>query len=124
MFVPHPTSYAYSTTLPCIDFETYSEAGFVLDIKTFKWSGLPNAPTRGLKSVGACVYSQHKSTEVLSIAYDLKDNKGARLWHPSLTQPNDLLSYVKNGGLIEAWNSSFEWDIWNNVCCRKFGCTE
>ena len=101
-----------------LDFETYSEAGYMWDGK--KWTGY--SPTvKGLSAVGAAVYSEHPSTEILSLAYDLKDGLGARLWIPGLPAPDDLLEYVANGGLIEAWNSAFEYFIWKNVCHKRMG---
>lgn len=105
----------------CIDFETYSEAGYLLDIRSFKWAALANSPSRGLQAVGSSVYSEHPSTQVLSLAYDLNDDKGPRIWHHGLQQPHDLFQHVENGGILEAFNSSFEWYIWLNVCTAKMG---
>lgn len=100
------------------DFETYSEAGYTWDGK--KWVGY--SPTvKGLSAVGAAVYSEHPSTEVLSLAYDLRDGLGSRLWIPGLPAPDDLLEYVAGGGLIEAWNSAFEYFMWLNVCHKRYG---
>jgi DNA polymerase len=31
-----------------------------------------------------------------------------------------LIEYVSRGGLLEAWNSAFEWWIWNYVCSRLY----
>ena len=108
----------FSTVLADLDFESYSEAGYVWN--GVKWESLPglDATKRGLKTVGAAVYSEHRSTEVLSLWYDLKDGNGARFWKPGLPLPSDLLSYT---GLIEAHNSSFEYWIWRNVCAVKYG---
>ena len=109
-----------STVLPDIDFETYSEAGFIWDSKDCKFHPPLNAMKKGLPSIGAAVYSEHHSTEVLSCAYDLKDGKGKRLWLPSQPLPIDLFAYVMSGGLLEAWNCAFERWIWVNVCQRKY----
>jgi len=117
-----------ATVLPCCDFETYSEAGYVWCEPTEKhplgrWQGPPGAPgtTRGLGVVGAAVYAQHPSTEVLSLAYDLKDGAGPRHWRPGLPNPTDLFDYLASGGLIEAWNSAFEGWIWREVCVHRYG---
>lgn len=102
------------------DFETYSEAGYIWNAKAKKWGG--HSPTnKGISAVGAAVYSEHASTEVLSLAYDLRDGLGPRVWVPGLPEPLDLFDHVKRGGLIEAFNSAFEYFIWANVCEARMG---
>lgn len=108
-----------STVLPDMDFETYSEAG--LRYVNGKWVTLPNSSKRGMFAVGGVAYAEHPSTEVLSLAYDLKDGKGARLWFPGMAAPDDLFRHIQQGGLIEAWNSAFEYHIWHNVCYKRMG---
>ena len=110
-----------STILPDFDFETYSEAGFLWRAADGKFEAPPNAPKKGLPSIGAAVYSEHHSTEVLSCAYDLKDGKGKRLWKPGDLPPFELFQHLARGGLLEAWNIAFERWIWVNVCQRKYG---
>lgn len=105
----------YATVMPDFDFETYSEAGYYWDGPADRWRGITkNKP--GLPAVGAPVYSEHPSTELLSLAFDLKDGKGDRLWVPGMLPPQELFDHILNGGLLEAWNSSFEFYIWKNVC--------
>lgn len=114
----------HATILPDLDFETYSEAGFVWDSAAGKWRALPGASQnkKGLPVVGSQVYAEHPSTEVLSLYYDLKDGRGRRRWLPSdPLPPLDLLQHVLAGGLLAAWNSGFEWRIWNFVCTRRYG---
>lgn len=109
-----------TTALPTMDFETYSEAGYYWDPVKRKWKNLaPNKP--GLKAVGAAVYSEHPSTEVLCLAYDLKTGEGPKLWRPGYPLPQDLFNHIARGELIEAWNSSFEYYIWANVCHARMG---
>ena len=103
-----------------LDFETYSEAGYVWEEDRKKWRALEKNKT-GIASVGAAVYSEHPSTEVLSIAYDLKDGQGPRLWIPGSAPPSDLFRYIQAGGLVEAHNSGFEFYIWKNVCNARMG---
>lgn len=102
-----------------MDFETYSEAGYVWDGQ--KWRGLPNAPggKKGLPIVGAAVYAKHPSTEVLCLRYDLKRGDGIRLWTPGDALPLDLFHHIEIGRLFEAWNSSFEAWIWSEVCVKR-----
>lgn len=107
--------------LPTLDFETRSEAGFIWDAAAGKWAALPGAPSarKGLPVVGAAVYATHPTTDVLSAAYDL--GGGPRLWRPGNPPPTDLWLHVIQGGLLEAWNSSFEHWIWNHVCVPRYG---
>ena len=103
-----------------LDFETYSEAGFIWDERTQKYKAPPNATKKGLPTIGAAAYSEHPSTEVLSCAYDLGDGI-KKLWIPGMPPPFELFDYIQKGGLFEAWNVKFERWIWNNVCVKKYG---
>ena len=55
------------------DFETFSSAGHLWHEATNKWIAPPNAKQgkKGLTVVGAAVYAQHPSTEVLCYRYQL-----------------------------------------------------
>lgn len=113
----------YSTVLPNLDFETYSEAGFVWNEAEQKWRPLPGASgdKKGLSVVGTVRYCQHPTARVLSLAYNLKDGRGSRLWIPGDSLPVDLISYVLTGGILEAHNSAFEYWVWNLICARAYG---
>lgn len=109
-----------------LDFETYSEAGYVWDPAGNKWRSPrydPNEPQKnppkGLPLVGAAVYAMHPTTEILTFAYDIGD--GEKLWIPGMPTPADLMAYVSAGGIIEAANSGFEFLIWNCVGVRQLG---
>jgi DNA polymerase len=105
----------HATVLADMDFESYSEAGYVRNPVTGKWTG------KGLADVGAPAYSEHPSTLILCLAYDLKDGKGSRLWLPETPPPVDLFAYLAAGGLIEAHNSGFEFYLWKNICAARMG---
>lgn len=115
----------HSRVLPSIDFETYSEAGYVLvpDPKTGMLTpkGVGSQGKGGLPVVGTPAYAEHPSTEVLCLYYNLKDGKGERSWIPGAPWPKDLLDYVLSGGEVEAHNVTFEFWIWNMVCSRRLG---
>lgn len=111
-----------STICASMDFETYSEAGFVVDPVNKTVTKLPGATKGGLPAVGTPVYAEHPTTDVICLYYDLKDGHGVRGWIPNLSPlPADLIDYVQRGGMIEAWNFTFEFWIWNLVCVRKYG---
>lgn len=101
---------------PPFDFETRSSAGYVWDGR--RWRGPPGASgtRRGLPVVGAAAYARHPSTEVLCLRY-----ADGQHWRPGLPNPRPLLDYVAAGGMLEAWNSAFEWWVWNEVCTRRYG---
>ena len=114
--------FGIATARPDFDFETYSEAGYLWDPVAEKWRGLPNSGLkRGLNVVGAAVYTEHPSCEVLSLFYDLHDGRGAQWWRPGLPNPVDLFAHVAAGRPLEAWNASFERWVWSNVCVPKYG---
>lgn len=110
----------HSTVRPSMDFETYSEAGFVY--RDGKVKGVSAQGKGGLPVVGTPAYAEHPSTEILCLYYDLKDGKGRRGWIPNLSAlPHDLIEHVARGGVIEAWNATFEYWIWNLVCVPRYG---
>jgi DNA polymerase len=113
----------YSTARASFDLETYSEAGFAWSAEAGKWlKTATDAQGRGgLPAVGAAVYAQHPSTEVLSMAYDLKDGRGRRLWFPHQPPPADLCVHVGAGGEVEAHGAKFELWIWEFVLVLKHG---
>lgn len=115
-----PAGPSWSTILPDMDFEAYSEAGYYWDGPAARWRGVTKT-NPGIAAVGAPAYTEHPSTEVLSLAYDLKDGKPARLWVPGMTAPFDLFEHILAGGLLEAWNSAFEYYLWLNVCHARMG---
>lgn len=125
-YLTAPAGLSLATRIPPMDFETYSEAGYVWDDAARKWRSPPGAPgtKRGLEVVGLRVYATHPSTEVICFAYDLLDGRGPRRWRPGMASPQDLFDYLANGGLVEAWNVGFEWAIWTFVCCSKYGWPE
>ncbi|MCK5643401.1 MAG: hypothetical protein KAJ19_21505, partial [Gammaproteobacteria bacterium] len=113
-----PAGLTYATVLPDMDFETYSEAGYYWDEAKQKWrapDGFPQGKA-GLQSIGGPVYAAHPSTEILTLSYDLKDGLGTRRWRPGQPPPQDLFNHIERSGLLEAWNSSFEFYIWHYVC--------
>ena len=110
-------------TIANIDFETYSEAGFVWNDDRNKWAALPGASQgkKGLPVVGASVYVEHPTFEVLTLSYDLRQGAGIKRWQPGLPPPVDLLSHVAAGGLVSGWNSAgFEMKVWRHCVDHYF----
>lgn len=87
-----------------------------------------------LKKVGTWRYSIDPTTDILCLAFRLPYWAAGRtaLWHPafkSLTieeadcwdDIQELVDWIKHGGLIEAHNVFFEYCIWNNVLIPRYG---
>lgn len=110
---------SYATCHPSMDFETYSEAGFKVGDGEVK--GVGGQGKGGLGVVGTANYAEHPSTEVICLYYDLKDGRGVRGWAPGFPYPADLIEHIAAGGVIEAFNFTFEFYIWNLVCRRLYG---
>jgi DNA polymerase len=110
-----------STVLASGDFETYSEAGFYRDIASGKIKGEGGQGKGGLPVVNTPNYVSHPSAEALCFFYDLKDGLGRRGWIQGGPPPLDLFEFLARGGLIEAWNVTFELWVWNQVCVRAYG---
>jgi DNA polymerase len=111
---------SHSDNVAFIDFETYSESGYVWLEDAGRWG--PVIPKRkgGIAITGAAAYSEHPSTEVLCLAYKLP-KQDWKLWIPGAPDPVNLFKYMLNGGILEAWNSIFEYFIWSNVCHKRMG---
>lgn len=126
-----------SIVVPDFDFETFSPAGYRWDAWLGKWCSLEGLgkSNRGLGAVGARNYVLHPGFMLLSLAWNLKDGKGVRWWRPdpgityyprlsvqtAILHPMELLEYVAAGGVIEAWNIYFEWQVWNFHCVPCLG---
>ncbi len=119
--------------IPSIDFETYSEAGFQREQREWTtpggkyrcetvWTGTePGSKKNGLPLVGARNYVEHPTFEVLCMAYCMQRDAEVQLWLPGCPPPQDLLDHVARGGLLQAWNSSFEFQVWTLHCTPRFG---
>lgn len=103
-----------------LDFETYSEAGFVWNEATRKWQAPQGARSKGLPTVGAAAYTEHPTAEVLTCSYRLP-GQPTRRWRPGMPPPADLFAYLEAGGVLEAHNAMFERLVWGNICARKYG---
>lgn len=105
-----------------LDFETYSEAGYTFNETTQKWVSCVNTAPHGLGAVGASVYTEHETAEVLSLAYDIHgDGIGCRLWVPGCPLPSDIFDHIAAGGLCHAANSMFEFLVWQNIAAARMG---
>jgi hypothetical protein len=83
--------------------------------------------TIDLAEQGLDIYANDPTTEVLCIAFGTApDNVVVDQPRPPINighslSFHELLSHVRNGGKIQAWNAMFEYAIWNCVCVPKYG---
>ena len=119
-----PVGLGHAEVLPDMDFETFSEAGFIWNEAKKTWNAPKGATKKGLPAVGAAAYAEHPSAEILILKYDLKDGLGVRTWIPGMPPPQELFDHFARGGLAEAWNCSFECHIWNRIAVPKLGWPE
>jgi DNA polymerase len=103
-----------------IDFETFSTAGYYWDWRSNRYRSISKSPPHGLGAVGAAAYAEHPSTGILSLAYDLGTGSPT-VWIPGLPAPVDLFEHIARGGLVAAWNSFFEFKIWEHIAHQRFG---
>jgi DNA polymerase len=103
-----------------IDFETFGTAGYKFD--GTRWCSISNSPPHGLGAVGTAVYAEHPDTEVISLTYTVND--AYHLWVYGCKPPTALFEIIRNGGLIGAWHSLFEYFIWRHQCHLKMGWPE
>jgi DNA polymerase len=103
-----------------IDFETYSEAGYVVTIEGKVQSVRGPGKQGGISVVGACAYANHPSTEITRLSY-LIPGHPLYGWNPGDPPPVLLFEWIASGGLVEAHNAEFESFVWDAVAVRKLG---
>jgi DNA polymerase len=105
-----------------LDFETYSEAGFVWDAAAQKWKCPPGASKKGLGVVGTINYVQHPTFRVLTMSYTVDGEPDVWRWDENKPQPVALFQLIKEGHKVSGWNSAgFEFRVWNLYLVPKFG---
>ena len=109
-----------STVHSDFDFETRSAAGYTYDKIRRKWEKVRGTNPKGIP-VCLRAYVEHPTFGVLSLAYYLKDGRGRRRWKPGDPPPADLFAHVRAGGVLEAHNSEFEWNVWTYHCVPVLG---
>ncbi|HZX69778.1 MAG TPA: hypothetical protein VFE77_03085 [Rhodanobacter sp.] len=72
-----------------------------------------------LKRVGAWVYSEDPTTEIICACYAI-DDAAVQVWTPYMAPPQALFDAIADGHDLEAHNISFELSHWLNILERKF----
>lgn len=110
------------------DVESYSEAGYCLDQPTGKHRPPHGAPAgkKGLPVVGANVYWEHPSAEVLVMRYRWTHWPAGvtERWLPGEPCPPAVRDWVLQGGELEAHNNMFERLAWHHVLTPQHGFPE
>lgn len=78
--------------------------------------------TWDLRECGGWNYSRHMSTDVLVLCYSI-DNGPIIDLDMSVNKecPLDVRDYVHNGGIVNAFNTSFEYSIWKHILHERHG---
>lgn len=108
-----------------IDVESYSEAGYVWDADANKWTAPHGAASgrKGLPVVGANVYWEHPTAEVLVMRYrwtSWPEGVTAR-WLPGQPPPPEVQDWIAQGGPVEAHNAGFERLAFQHVLGPRHG---
>ena len=84
-----------------IDFETYSEAD--------------------IGNVGAWKYCEHPSLDVICLAYGFDDDPNIRIYrqYEGDELPYELFDAIEDGYVVNAWNVSFEYSVWQHWCVKR-----
>lgn len=76
------------------------------------------ASTADLKRTGSYAYSVHPDTRVLCMAWAFDDDP-VQIWREGDPFPQAVANHVAYGGRVDAWNASFEFNIWNHALLRQ-----
>lgn len=109
--------------LATLDVESWSLAGYVWNEAKQAWDGPHGAPKgkKGLPVIGAFVYWEHPSAEVLMLSYRLPGDIITYRWRPGFPAPQRLFDYLSAGGHIEFHNAMFEKLGWYHVLHKRHG---
>ncbi|PHS61164.1 MAG: hypothetical protein COB09_18415 [Thalassobium sp.] len=81
-----------------------------------------------IKDVGAMKYAEHPSTQMLIVSWQFSNSDRKYSWNPFTSRrkaPTALLRAIRRKEVfLRAFNSEFEFWIWNLVCVRQFGWPE
>jgi DNA polymerase bacteriophage-type len=74
-----------------------------------------------LKKAGAHAYFEDRSTEVLCAAFAFDNDENIEIWYPGQPLSRRLKAHVETGGVIRAWNASFERLAWREIMVKRHG---
>lgn len=67
---------------------------------------------------GAYRYAMDPSTEVLMFSWAFGNDR-VSIWLPGMPFPKKIIKHIKAGGIICAWNATFERLIFKHVLCKR-----
>jgi len=76
-----------------------------------------------LKTVGAHRYAMDKSTEPLCLGYAFNQDD-PRIWVAGERPPRDLFDAIREGYLVYAWNTGFEYALWRYIAVDQWNWPE
>jgi hypothetical protein len=90
----------------------------MFDVRDLVWIDFETASAFDLRAVGTVRYATDITTRALVLAYAIGDGP-VLTWHADgrtldwNNAPNELRTAVESGGVLAAWNASFDSAIWN-----------
>lgn len=75
-----------------------------------------------VREVGSFLYSRHPSCRILMMSYNLTGNpEDTKLWTiKDKRPPKELLRAIKKGAMLNAFNTYFEYCVWQHVATKQF----
>lgn len=73
-----------------------------------------------LKKTGLHIYADHPETDAWCMGYAFDDEE-VQIWIAGEELPERIRKHVEDGGLVGAWNATFELQIWNKIMVPRYG---
>lgn len=76
--------------------------------------------TVDLRRTGVYPYAEHPHTDVWVMSFAFGEEEPQR-WYPGQKFPSRLRQHIESGGVLRAWNVSFESTIWELIMVPRYG---
>lgn len=94
---------------------------------TFVSIDFESRSTVDLRRTGVYPYAAHPDTDLWCMSYSFEEEDAVHTWTPDDTPDADdarLMAHVEAGGTLRAWNSGFEYVMWNQILAPRYGWPE
>lgn len=94
---------------------------------TFVSIDFESRSTVDLRRTGVYPYAAHQDTDLWCMSYSFEGEDAVHTWVPGDTTTADdvrLMAHVEAGGTLRAWNSGFEYVMWNQILAPRYGWPE
>ena len=77
-----------------------------------------------LRKTGVYPYAADPSTDIWCMSFSFEGDDAVHTWTPGEDIHPGLRSHIMEGGTLRAWNSGFEYVIWNRILAPRYGWPE